>query len=63
MGGNGAVCGRMGVAKALLNAVFQQLVEIPRERRVKQCKNGVCVCNGGNREQEKGIYDMDSLAL
>lgn len=56
----------MGVARALLNAVFQQLVEIPRERRVEECENGgcLCVCVMGEkeREQEKGIYDMDSLA-
>ena len=41
----------MGVARALLNAVFQQLVEIPRERRVEQCENGVCQCNRGKSER------------
>jgi len=56
----------MGVARALLNAVFQQLVVIPRERSgvLKRSEHmRVCVCNGENEsEQEKGIYDMDSLA-
>lgn len=43
----------MGVARALLNVVFQQLVEIPRERRVEQCENGVCQCNRGKSERER----------
>lgn len=43
----------MGVARALLNAVFQQLVEIPRERRVEQCENGVCQCNRGKSERQR----------
>lgn len=34
----------MGVARALLNADFQQLVEIPRKSRVEHFQNGVCVC-------------------
>lgn len=51
----------MGVAKAVLNAVFQ-LLEIPRESRVEECENGVCVCiSWKERAQGKGIYDMDSL--